>query len=153
MQQATLADQQGTMHLTGFASARFVSRAVLTVASMLLFGACSSVPRLDPELGRCIWVDRWDYRSADDVRRIVADCQRAGFTTLLWQVRGNGTVYYPSNLEVWAEPFQFKDPGFDPLAVAVQEAHAHGLRLQAWFNVMPGWTGDQEPAGSFTAPT
>jgi uncharacterized lipoprotein YddW (UPF0748 family) len=129
----------------GSGSRPFAS-AVLAIAPAVFGGACSSVPRLDPELGRCIWIDRWDYRSAEDVRRIVNDCQRAGFTTLLWQVRGNGTVYYPSNLEVWAEQFQWQDPGFDPLGAAVREAHALGLKLHAWVNVMPGWTGDQEPA-------
>lgn len=113
---------------------------------LFLFAACSSGPRLHPQLGRCIWVDRWDYRSAADVDRVLDDCQRAGFSAVMFQVRGNGTVCYPSSLEPWSEHFGFADPGFDPLAVAVQSAHARGLQLHAWVNLLPGWVGVDPPA-------
>lgn len=76
----------------------------------------------------------------------MASCQKAGFSSVVFQVRGNGTVGFRSTLEVWSERFQFKDPGFDPLQTAVAAAHAHGLQLHAWINVMPGWSGDKPPS-------
>jgi len=97
-------------------------------------------------LSRCIWVDRWDYGSADDIDRLIGECQRAGFSAVMFQVRGNGTVLYPSAFEVWSERFDYRDPGFDPLAVAVAAAHSRGLELHAWVNVMPGWRGAEPPA-------
>ena len=94
---------------------------------------------------RAIWVTRYDYKTADDVRRIMDNCAHGGFNTVLFQVRGNGTVSYPSNLEPWAEQFDYQSPGYDPLALAIDEAHKHGMMLQAWVNVMPAWKGPNEP--------
>ncbi len=95
---------------------------------------------------RGVWVTRWDYRTEKDVREVVRNCDSLGFNTILFQVRGNGTVFYPSRIEPWAEEFGFKDPGFDPLATAIDEAHRRGIALQAWVNVMPGWRGERPPA-------
>ena len=95
---------------------------------------------------RAIWVTRFDYRSADDVSRIMDDCSRGGFNVVVFQVRGNGTVFYPSKIEPWAEQFDFASPGFDPLALAVQEAHKRDMELHAWVNVMPAWRGTKPPA-------
>ncbi|HNO78601.1 MAG TPA: family 10 glycosylhydrolase [Phycisphaerae bacterium] len=94
---------------------------------------------------RAIWVTRYDYKTADDVRRIIDNCARGGFNTVLFQVRGNGTVSYPSKLEPWAEQFDYESPGYDPLALAIEEAHKRGMMLQAWVNVMPAWKGPNEP--------
>ena len=96
-------------------------------------------------LDRSIWVTRWDYRTREDIRNIMANCAEAGFTAVIFQVRGNGTVFYPSELELWSEDFDFRFPGFDPLAVAVEEAHLRGLQLHAWLNMIPGWRGDSPP--------
>ncbi len=94
---------------------------------------------------RAIWVTRGDYRSADDVRQIMKDCSQGGFNTVIFQVRGNATVFYPSKIEPWAEQFDFTSPGFDPLAVACREAHWRGLELHAWVNVLPAWRGTTPP--------
>jgi len=98
-----------------------------------------------PQPPRAIWVTRWDYRTARDVRQIMANCKTLGLNTVFFQVRGNGTVFYRSRIEPWAEQFGYKDPGFDPLAVAIQEAHRRGMELHAWVNVMPGWVGRSAP--------
>ncbi|MBI4578767.1 MAG: family 10 glycosylhydrolase, partial [Planctomycetes bacterium] len=94
---------------------------------------------------RAIWVTRGDYRSPDDVSKIMADCREGGFNVVVFQVRGNGTAFYPSKIEPWAEQFNFSSPGFDPLAMAVREAHQRGLELHAWVNVMPAWRGTKPP--------
>ena len=102
-------------------------------------------PRPLPQPVRAVWVARMHYKTPDDIRTIMHNSAAMGFNTVLWQVRGNGTVMYPSQLEPWAGEYDFRDPGFDPLALAVQEAHRNGLRIEAWINVMPGWRGPKPP--------
>ncbi len=73
------------------------------------------------------------------------NCRSGGFNTVLFQVRGNGTAFYRSRLEPWADELGGRDPGFDPLAVACREGHRRGLAVHAWANVMPAWRGDKPP--------
>lgn len=105
-----------------------------------------------PQPVRGVWVARFHYRYADDIPTIMANCARLGCNTVYWQVRGEGTVAYPSAVEPWSREFGFADPGFDPLAIAVQEAHRRGLRIEAWLNVMPGWKGRQPPPAGLRPP-
>ncbi|MBU0639368.1 MAG: family 10 glycosylhydrolase [Planctomycetes bacterium] len=102
-------------------------------------------PLLPREPVRAVWVARMHYRLPDDVRTIIRNCHRLGCNTILWQVRGNATVSYPSQIEPWSREFGHRDPGFDPLALAVEEAHRYGMRLEAWVNVLPGWQGEIPP--------
>lgn len=95
---------------------------------------------------RAAWVARFHYRSADDVREIIANCKALGLNTVLFQVRGEGTVAHHSTRETFLRAFDERDPGFDPLAIAVAAAHEHGLRVEAWVNVMPGWYGPTPPS-------
>ena len=95
---------------------------------------------------RAIWITRYDYRTADDVRDIVKRCASLGVSHLLFQVRGNADAFYRSALEPWARELGGEDPGFDPLALAVAEAHGRGLTIEAWINVMPLWKGTRSPA-------
>jgi len=128
-----------------------------------LVAGCGRAPRPGPPdhgAFRGLWVTRWDYRTADDVDRIVADAAALGITDLLWQVRGQADAFYRSELEPWGQELLTDppapgdtttavlvrdDPGFDPLARAVAQAHRHGLRLHAWLNVYPLWKGLQPP--------
>jgi uncharacterized lipoprotein YddW (UPF0748 family) len=53
------------------------------------------------------------------------------------QVRPESDALYASALEPWSRYLtgtQGEDPGYDPLAYAVEQAHARGLELHAWFN-------------------
>ncbi len=92
-----------------------------------------------------MWVTRWDYRTREDCRAIAENCKAIGMDTILFQVRGNATAFYRSTLEPWAEQFDFKDPGFDPLATMIEETHSRGMRLVAWVNVVPAWWGLTPP--------
>ncbi len=92
-----------------------------------------------------VWVARFHYHYPDDIRTIIRNCADAGVDTVYWQVRGDGTVAYPSQIEPWSREYDFRNPGFDPLAIAVETAHAHDLRIEAWINVMPGWKGPDRP--------
>jgi len=119
--------------------------------SLLLTGA---TPAHLPEV-RAIWVTRFDYKKPADVEAIVANCARTGFTDIFFQIRGNGTVFYPSRTEPWA--FELtgenasttgRSPGWDPLKIAADSAKKRGIRLHAYMNVLPGWRGVQEPPRS-----
>ncbi len=61
----------------------------------------------------------------------------AGFNAVIFHIRPAGDALYFSTLEPWGAMLtgtQGKDPGYDPLAFAVQAAHARGLELHAWIN-------------------
>jgi len=124
-------------------------RAVLILLLVLVAGALATserFPRPEVRIERALWVTRWDYRSAEDVRLAIDRAAAGGFDAVFFQVRGNGTVSYPSDLEPWAEEYGFRDPGFDPLEVACARARERGIALHAWINAVPGWRGVEPPA-------
>lgn len=53
------------------------------------------------------------------------------------QVRPTADAFWPSPLEPWSQYLtgvQGQDPGYDPLAFIVDEAHRRNLELHAWYN-------------------
>jgi uncharacterized lipoprotein YddW (UPF0748 family) len=61
------------------------------------------------------------------------------FNAVLFQVRPVGDAVYASPIEPWSEYLSGRQgqapvPFYDPLAFAIEEAHARGLQLHAWFN-------------------
>lgn len=88
---------------------------------------------------------RFDYKTEEDVRTILANCASLGANTVLFQVRGNADAYYRSSLEPWGALLGGKDPGYDPLETAIREARKHGMALHAWINVLPAWRGTTPP--------
>ncbi len=107
-----------------------------------------------------LWVTRWDYQTKDDIRSIIEDAAAVGVTDLYWQVRGQSDAYFSSTYEPWGEELtrprgeenkelanapRALDPGFDPLLIAIDEAHARGIEIHAWMNVMPLWKGKTPP--------
>ena len=96
-----------------------------------------------------IWVPRFDYQNYDDVYSIIKNCSDAGFTDILFQVRGNGTTFYNSSLEPWAEKLFNKNnndgnPGWDPLLEAIKIGKKYNISIHAYINVLPGWKGTDE---------
>lgn len=64
-------------------------------------------------------------------------CVQKGLNAVFLQVRPDGDAMYPSQYFPWskfASGKQGKNPGYDPLAYAVQAAHQRGLQLHAWIN-------------------
>jgi len=111
-------------------------------------------PPRQPEV-RAVWVTRFDYKSPTDVSSIIINCAQAGFTDIFFQVRGNGTAFYPSRVEPWAFELFGKEvsktgtnPGWDPLQMAASWAKRYRVRLHAYINVLPGWRGFEEPPRS-----
>jgi uncharacterized lipoprotein YddW (UPF0748 family) len=87
---------------------------------------------------RGLWVVRWTMSSERQVREMVRAAADAGFNTLIVQVRGRGDAYYTSSLEPRAEGLQ-GPPDFDPLALAIEEGHRHGMAVHAWLNTHLVW--------------
>ncbi len=56
---------------------------------------------------------------------------------VVFQIRPAADALYKSSLEPWSEYLsgtQGVDPGYDPLEFWIDEAHARGIELHAWFN-------------------
>ena len=106
------------------------------------------VPAVDREL-RALWVATvanidWPSRPglpADQQRaELVSLLDRAaatGMNAIIFHVRPNADAVYRSTHEPWASMIsgtQGTDPGYDPLAFAIEESHRRGMELHAWVN-------------------
>ncbi|WP_020577667.1 glycoside hydrolase family 10 protein [Actinopolymorpha alba] len=69
--------------------------------------------------------------------RLLDDAQSRRLNAVVVQVRPTADAFWPSAYEPWSEWLtgtQGQDPGYDPLAFLVAEAHARNLEFHAWFN-------------------
>jgi uncharacterized lipoprotein YddW (UPF0748 family) len=74
-----------------------------------------------------------------ELRAIFAKAAELKLNTVIFQVRTMADALYASNKEPWSEYLTGEmgkppSPLYDPLEMAVKEAHARGLELHAWFN-------------------
>jgi len=72
-----------------------------------------------------------------EITAILDRIQALGLNAVIFQVRPAADALYASALEPWSEYLtgtQGQDPGYDPLAVWIEESHRRGLELHAWFN-------------------
>ncbi|QTX05516.1 glycoside hydrolase family 10 protein [Agromyces archimandritae] len=63
--------------------------------------------------------------------------ERFRLNAVFVQVRPTADAFWPSPFEPWSQYLtgvQGQDPGYDPLAFIVEEAHRRNLELHAWFN-------------------
>ena len=63
--------------------------------------------------------------------------QSLNFNAVIFHIRPNADAFYASELEPWSYFLtgeQGKNPGYDPLKFAVDEAHKRGMELHAWMN-------------------
>lgn len=71
------------------------------------------------------------------LREMVALVKAAKFNTIFFQVRGRADAMYRSHYEPWSRQLTGtwgEDPGWDPLKFILDEAHAYGIEVHAWFN-------------------
>lgn len=95
-----------------------------------------------PQEARALWVNRFEYNSPAKIREIMEKAHRGGFNLIYFQVRGGADAFYRSNIEPCGVLLCGRlggIPPYDPLEVAVREAHARGLELHAWLNALSGW--------------
>ena len=88
----------------------------------------TTVPLPLPEEVRALWAVRHTLNRPQTIRAMVDRAARAGFNTLIVQVRGRGDAYYLSRWEPRPEEVLEQGDAFDPLALVIQEAHARGAR-------------------------
>ncbi len=113
----------------------------IILAALLLLSFTALIAADNTEF-RATWVITWNIYSGNQpvetlkarIRKILDDHQKANMNAVLWQVRQGGTAYYNSSFEPWGPYLDNRDPGFDPLAFAIEEAHSRGMELHAWFN-------------------
>lgn len=91
-------------------------------------------------------VTRLDWPSTSDpaaqrseLIAMLDELKEAGINAVMFQVRTEGDAMYESDLEPWSywltgEQGTAPDPLYDPLEFAIEEAHARGMELHAWFN-------------------
>lgn len=68
---------------------------------------------------------------------IIERLSQANLNTIIFQIRPACDALYRSRLEPWSPWLTGRmgqDPGFDPLAHALEEAHRRGMELHAWLN-------------------
>jgi uncharacterized lipoprotein YddW (UPF0748 family) len=156
-----------------------VRRAIL-ILSLVAAAACSgskeitgpspvipgdtAAPALDREM-RGLWIATVANIDWPSLRTLSATQQKAelidildraksaGLNTIVLQVRPAGDAVYESALEPWASLLtgaQGGNPGYDPLAFAITEAHARGFELHAWIN--PFRAGNTSDTATMVAP-
>lgn len=79
-------------------------------------------------------------KQKEELVQILDQLKAANFNTVLFQARTRGDVLYPSSIE----PFNSiltgtvgKNPGYDPLAFAIEECHKRGMECHAWMVTIP----------------
>lgn len=63
--------------------------------------------------------------------------KETGINTIVLQVRPKADALYKSSINPWSDVLTGtagKDPGYDPLKFAVEEAHKRNMEIHAWFN-------------------
>lgn len=86
------------------------------------------------------WPSRRGLSAPEQKAELLALLDRAvalRLNAIVFQIRPSADAFYDSPLEPWSEYLTGQmggNPGYDPLAFAVEEAHRRGLELHAWFN-------------------
>jgi uncharacterized lipoprotein YddW (UPF0748 family) len=111
----------------------------------------TSLPADAPREFRGAWIAcvaniDWPSRSAlaveiqqEEARNLVRVARYSRLNALILQVRTAADALYASPFEPWSEYLtgeqgRAPQPFYDPLAFWIEEAHAAGLQLHAWFN-------------------
>lgn len=108
----------------------------------------TTAPPVQREM-RGLWVATVGNGDWPSKRTLTAEQQRAelvdimdrasaaGFNAIIFHVRPAADAVYKSAYEPWGAMLtgtQGVDPGYDPLQLAIEEAHARGMELHAWIN-------------------
>lgn len=94
---------------------------------------------------RAVWISYYELdgrgKNQSQFTAMVGDMfdrvKAMGLNTVVVHVRANSDAFYPSSYFPWSEyaaGAQGRDPGYDPLSILIEAAHARGLALHAWLN-------------------
>jgi uncharacterized lipoprotein YddW (UPF0748 family) len=76
-------------------------------------------------------------KSKEELTEILDRAVELKLNAVFFQVSPEGDAFYKSNIVPWSRYLTGtfgKDPGFDPLAFSIEEAHKRNLEIHAWFN-------------------
>ena len=130
---------------------------IFSVVVLVLCGPSFLAAQIPKHEVRAVWISAasGDWPRSNDPaeqQRSLIDIfdllKRNNFNTVFFQVRPRGNALYRSSIEPWAPQLtgvMGKDPGYDPLEFAVEQAHRRGLEIHAWFNVAKVWGTEQLP--------
>ena len=92
----------------------------------------------------CIYNIDWPSRKGlgpsaqqAELRRILDRMASLRMNAIIFQVRPQADAVYRSSIEPWSpwlSGAMGKNPGYDPLAYCIQQAHARNIEVHAWFN-------------------
>ncbi|SFJ68558.1 glycoside hydrolase family 10 protein [Thermoflavimicrobium dichotomicum] len=69
--------------------------------------------------------------------QLLDEAKAMGMNAVVIQIRPTADAFYPSKINPWSKYLsgkQGEDPGYDPLAFMLKEAHKRNLEFHAWFN-------------------
>lgn len=99
-----------------------------------------------PDEMRAMWIsflewDKYDISTEENMRQVAGqmfgNCANMGLNTVIVHVRAFSDAMYKSDYFPWSHLItgtQGQDPGYDPLAVIIEEAHSRNLRIEAFIN-------------------
>ncbi len=112
------------------------------VLGLFLLSSRGFAQTAPPEF-RAVWVTRFEWASENpeeakaNIVHAFDAIAEANLNAAVFQIRGEADTLYPSTIEPWSELLGGRDPGFDPVALAIQEAHKRGIQFHAYINAMP----------------
>ncbi|GAA0721118.1 glycoside hydrolase family 10 protein [Clostridium malenominatum] len=87
------------------------------------------------------WPASKDYNNIEEQKSSLSQnmqfVKEQNLNTVFFQVRGMGDALFPSSYAPWSRYLTGvfgKNPGYDPLKLALYQAHRRGLEFHAWFN-------------------
>ncbi len=146
---ATLALAAGLTAATGATSSATSSAAPSPAAAAKPSHSCTTDPAAPKRQLRADWIASvvnidWPSRPGLSVEQQKSEligwydeAVDRGLNAVVVQVRPTADSFWPSAIEPWSKYLtgtQGQDPGYDPLAFAVREAHTRNLEFHAWFN-------------------
>ena len=92
----------------------------------------------------CVYNIDWPSRKGLSAQRQQAELTRIldrmaslRMNAVIFQVRPQADALYRSRIEPWSPWLtgtMGRDPGYDPLAYCIKQAHARNIEVHAWFN-------------------
>ncbi|KAA3609885.1 MAG: T9SS C-terminal target domain-containing protein [Calditrichaeota bacterium] len=121
-----------------------IKATIIRTAYMVLFLFLINAYAGNNEEFRSAWVITWEHSSGSDnveeskarINKVLDNVKKANMNAVLWQVRQGGSAYYNSSYEPVGSYYPNVDPAtYDIFEYAIEQAHARGLEIHAWFNV------------------
>ena len=82
------------------------------------------------------------------LRNILDKVAALKMNAVVFQVRPQCDATYASSIEPWSASLtgtMGRSPGYDPLAYCIQQAHARGIEVHAWFNPFRALSNNSNP--------